>query len=118
MSNALLGIAIVVVGAIINGSFTAPMKFILAHNHRNPWQWEHIWFLYSLGTVSSHHCAYLTSPFSHFFLTGYTVFTWLGAFMFIGIAPIIATYNTLQGSDLILPMFFAFGWGVGSCLLG
>lgn len=52
------GLAIVAGAAVVNGSFTTPMKYILAHNKNNPWQWEHIWLLYSVGT-SHHHTAAL-----------------------------------------------------------
>lgn len=46
------------------------------------------------------------------------MFTWVGAFAFIGSEALIATYRHTSGADLVLPMLFAFGWGIGSSLLG
>ena len=40
--NLALGIAGVIVGGILNGSFVAPMKKM------NLWKWENSWFVYSI----------------------------------------------------------------------
>ena len=116
------GLAIVVGAAVVNGSFTTPMKYILSHNKNNPWRWEHVWLLYSIGTFPL--SPFLSLSLSHTHIhthntfVGYFLFTWIGAIGFIGVEAITATYSNTKGENILLPMLFAFLWGVQSSLLG
>jgi L-rhamnose-H+ transport protein len=84
------GIAVVVVAAILNGSFAAPMK-------RMPgWPWENSWLLFAFS--------------------GLLVFPWIVAFATV---PSLAhVYSGASSSTLIRVVLFGMAWGTGATLFG
>lgn len=84
------GLALVVLGGFLNGSFAAPMKKMPA------WRWENTWLLYSLVGM-------VIVPV----ILGIATVPHLGGVYFA------ASWPTLFKVAL-----FGFGWGVGSTLLG
>jgi L-rhamnose-H+ transport protein len=90
MNEVWTGFAAVVAGAIMQGSFTLPQKFLRG------WAWEKSWLLYSI--------------------TGMVVFPWLVVALFVPNAG-TAYANAGAGSVAIAALFGA-GWGVGSVLFG
>lgn len=88
--NLSYGIAAVLVGGVLNGSFVAPMKKMAR------WQWENIWFAYSLF--------------------GLLVVPWAAAF-----ATVPHLGSVLGGASpevIWRVLLFGFGWGIGSVLFG
>ena len=84
------GLAWVLLGGILNGSFVLPMK-------RTPgWRWENIWLPYSL--------------------VGMIVIPW--GFAIATVPHLGDVYRHTSWSVLIKVMFFGFGWGIGSTLFG
>ncbi len=84
------GLALVVVGGFLNGSFAAPMKKMPA------WRWENIWLLYSLVGM-------VIVPL----LLGIATVPHLGGVYFAASWP-----------TLVKVALFGLGWGVGSTLFG
>lgn len=88
--NLSYGIAAVLVGGVLNGSFVAPMKKMTR------WEWENIWFAYSLF--------------------GLLVVPWAAA-----LATVPHLGSVLGGASpeaIWLVLLFGFGWGIGSVLFG
>lgn len=84
------GVAGVLVGGLLNGSFVAPMKRMRA------WQWENSWFVYSVS--------------------GLLVIPWLAA---LATVPHLAdVFRNSSESSLLQVALFGLGWGVGSVLFG
>lgn len=90
MMNLLPGVLLAVLGGMLNGSFTAPMKFT-----RN-WAWENTWFVYSVFGL-------LCIP------VGVAVLT---------VPDLLGTYEAAPSSAVIAAVLFGFGWGIGSVLFG
>ncbi len=85
-----LGMLIVFVAGLLNGSFTLPMKYSRA------WAWENIWSVYSV-------VALLVLPWS---LAG-------------GFVPHLAqVYQSLGWKALLYPALFGFFWGVAQTTFG
>ena len=85
-----LGIMLVFLGGILNGSFAAPMKRL------SGWRWENIWLLYAI--------------------TGLVVFPWLTAFATV--PHLVGVLAQASGAVLGKVAFFGFAWGIGAVLFG
>jgi len=84
------GIALVLAGGLLNGSFVAPMKKLRG------WQWEHGWLIYSA--------------------VGLVLVPWLVAAITLPrLEPLV---TEADGAALARVLVFGFGWGVGSVLFG
>lgn len=85
-----LGISLVLLGGLLNGSFYAPAKRL------SLWRWENIWLIYSIfGTV---------------------LIPW--ALAFATIPHLMAVYHDTPWSILVRVAVFGLGWGVGSVFFG
>jgi L-rhamnose-H+ transport protein len=84
------GLAIVLVAAILQGTFILPM------NHTRDWKWEHSWFMFSaLGMVV------------------------LNAVIgFATIPSLLGIYSATPRANLLLLGALGFGWGIGAVLFG
>lgn len=84
------GIAGVLIGGILNGSFVAPMKKI------RHWNWENSWLVYSIS--------------------GLLIIPWIAAGMTVpGLSRVIGGASS---EVLLRVLLFGFGWGIGSVLFG
>jgi len=84
------GIAGVLIGGILNGSFVAPMKKM------SRWGWENSWLVYSLA--------------------GLLVIPWIAA---VGTVPNLgAVLSGASSASLWRVLLFGLGWGIGSVLFG
>lgn len=84
------GIAGVLLGGILNGSFVAPIKKL------SRWRWENSWLVYSLS--------------------GLLVAPWLAAWLTVPRLGSVLAETSPRTLGLIL--LFGLGWGVGSVLFG
>jgi L-rhamnose-H+ transport protein len=84
------GVLLAVLGGMLNGSFTAPMKFTRA------WTWENTWLLYSVIGL-------LCIPV---------------AIAVITVPGLMQVYRSASSESVMLVVLFGFGWGVGSVLFG
>lgn len=85
-----LGIVIVVLAGILNGSFAAPMK------RMRGWEWENSWLLFAIS--------------------GLLLFPWLIAFMTV--PHLLGVYSASSTSTLVKVVVFGLTWGAGSTLFG
>jgi L-rhamnose-H+ transport protein len=84
------GIAGVLIGGILNGSFVAPMKKLPS------WKWENSWFVYSIA--------------------GLLVIPWIAA---LATVPDLGRVLGGASSAVVWRvLLFGFGWGIGSVLFG
>ena len=84
------GIAGVLAGGILNGSFVAPMK------KTQVWKWENTWLVYSVS--------------------GLLIIPWIAALATVpGLGEVLAGAPSAVVWRVLL---FGFGWGVGSVLFG
>ncbi len=88
--NLALGIAGVIAGGILNGSFVAPMKKM------NLWKWENSWFVYSI--------------------TGLLIIPWIVAPL--AVPNLGQVLSGASAAAIAMALLFGFGWGVGSVLFG
>ncbi|MCL6545602.1 MAG: hypothetical protein K6T61_10265 [Bryobacteraceae bacterium] len=86
----LLGMAGVLAGGVLNGSFVAPIKKLRG------WRWEHGWLVYSV--------------------TGLLAIPWLMAAATMPAAGQWLSEST--SGALARVLLFGFGWGIGSVLFG
>jgi L-rhamnose-H+ transport protein len=84
------GIALVLLGGVLNGSFVYPMKRL-----RN-WKWENVWFVYSV--------------------VGLLIVPW--SFAVLAEPHLWGIFSTATWPTLALVIMFGFGWGIGSVLFG
>ena len=85
-----MGLTFVVLGGLLQGSFTLPMKRMPA------WRWENTWLVYSVAAM--------------------LVMPWL---LVIACVPHTAVILRLASpASLVKVALFGFGWGVGSVLFG
>ena len=85
-----VGVAWVLLGGILNGTFILPMK------RMKVWGWENIWLAYSIVAM--------------------VVMPW--AFAFATVPHLGEIFQQSSWSALIKIMVFGFGWGVGSTFFG
>jgi L-rhamnose-H+ transport protein len=85
-----LGITLVFLGGILNGSFAAPMKRL------SRWRWENTWLLWAIA--------------------GLVVFPW--AFGFATVPHLASVLGQASGAVLGKVAFFGFAWGIGAVLFG
>jgi L-rhamnose-H+ transport protein len=90
MTALLPGVLLAVLGGMLNGSFTGPMKFT-----RN-WAWENVWLLYAIVGL-------LCIPI---------------AIAIITVPDLMSVYRNADPTAILLAVLFGFGWGVGSVLFG
>jgi L-rhamnose-H+ transport protein len=85
-----LGLALVIAGGMLNGSFAAPMKRLPS------WKWENIWLIYAV--------------------MGLLILPWAVA---LATVPNLAgVYQQSSGAVLIKVALFGFAWGIGGLLFG
>ena len=85
-----LGMAIILIGGIFNGSFALPMKYT------RHWKWENTWLVFSIVGI--------------FFLP------WFMAFRFV---PHLAqVYRSVPTRVLVLAVMFGFLWGIAQATYG
>ena len=84
------GIAVVVLAALLNGSFTAPIKKM------SGWQWENTWLLFAFS--------------------GLLVFPWL--LTFATVPNLAEVFRGASFVTLVRVALFGVAWGVGSALFG
>ena len=85
-----LGIALVIVAGLLNGSFAAPMK------RMSQWRWENIWLLFAI--------------------TGLVIFPWV--ITFLTVPQIGGVYSGASAACLWKVVLFGIAWGVGATLFG
>jgi L-rhamnose-H+ transport protein len=90
MSELVIGLGLVLVAGILQGSFILPMTFA------RRWQWEHSWALFSLF--------------------GMIVLNWLLAAW--AMPDLLDVYRATQGSDIAALVLFGLLWGAGAILFG
>lgn len=90
MMGLLPGVLLAVLGGVLNGSFTAPMKFT------KNWAWENTWFVYAVFGL-------LCVPV---------------AMAVLSVPDLMHVYRTASPGAVALAVLFGFGWGVGSVLFG
>ena len=86
----LLGFFLVLLAAILQGTFILPMTKV------DGWSWEHTWATFSL--------------------LGMFVLNWI--IILLLVPQIFAVYATSPAKDLIILGLFGAGWGVGAVLFG
>lgn len=84
------GIALVLIGGVLNGSFALPMK------HMPAWRWENTWLPYSF--------------------VGMIMVPWM--FAMATVPQLASVYHQATWPTLLTVALFGFGWGVGSTLFG
>jgi L-rhamnose-H+ transport protein len=85
-----IGFSLVVLAGLLNGSFAAPMKRMLA------WRWENTWLIFAF--------------------TGLIIFPWI--ITLATIPHVGAVYSGASGAILWKVVLFGIAWGVGSTLFG
>jgi L-rhamnose-H+ transport protein len=88
--NVALGLAVVVLAGVLQGSFAAPMKRMSA------WRWENSWLLFALS--------------------GLVISPWI--INFATVPHVLAVYSAVSSSTLIKVAAFGLLWGAGSTLFG
>ena len=86
----LIGFLLVLVAAVLQGTFILPMTLV------RRWSWEHTWATFSL--------------------LGMLVFNWLTILVFV--PNILVIYAASPGRDLAILAIFGAGWGIGAVLFG
>ncbi|MFN7996355.1 MAG: L-rhamnose/proton symporter RhaT [Bryobacteraceae bacterium] len=84
------GIAGVLIGGILNGSFVAPMKKLPR------WNWENTWLVYSIS--------------------GLFVIPWIAAFLTV--PDLGGVLSGASSASIWRVLLFGLGWGIGSVLFG
>jgi L-rhamnose-H+ transport protein len=84
------GIAGVLLGGLLNGTWVLPMK------RQRAWHWENSWLVYSVA--------------------GLTVLPWAAALA--AVPQLSDVFHRTSGLTLIKVLIFGFGWGIGSVLFG
>jgi len=84
------GLAVVALGAAMQGSFALPQKYIRG------WAWEKMWLAYSI--------------------TAMVIIPWL--LLLAGIPQAWTAYGSVESGVLARTALFGAGWGVGSVLFG
>jgi L-rhamnose-H+ transport protein len=84
-----LGMVIIFVGGVLNGSFPLPMKYAR-------WRWENTWLV--------------------FVVVGLIIIPWVLAGGFV--PRLGAVYSNTPGRILILPLIFGFLWGIAQTTFG
>jgi L-rhamnose-H+ transport protein len=88
--TALLGLVIILLAAVLQGTFILPMK------NTHGWRWEHSWFAFS--------------TFGMLLLNA--------AIGFTTIPSLLAIYSSTPGRNLLVLAMLGFGWGIGAVLFG
>src|SRR5215469_1642134 len=86
----LVGIALVVLAGMLNGSFAAPMTRL------SEWRWENSWLVFAA--------------------TGLVVFPWI--ITLVTIPRIGSVYSAASSASLWKVLLFGIAWGVGATLFG
>ena len=86
----LIGFLLVLLAALLQGTFVLPMTLV------RQWSWEHTWATFSL--------------------LGMFVFNWIITLLLV--PNIFAVYSASPARDLAVLALFGLGWGVGAVLFG
>src|SRR6266436_1866077 len=86
----LTGFLLVLLAALLQGTFVLPMTLV------KRWSWEHTWATFSL--------------------LGMCIFNWIITLLFV--PNIFAVYAASPARDLAILALFGLGWGVGAVLFG
>ena len=86
----LMGFLLVLLAALLQGTFVLPMTFV------RQWSWEHTWATFSL--------------------LGMFAFNWIITLLLV--PNIFAVYSASPAKDLAVLALFGLGWGVGAVLFG
>lgn len=84
------GLALVVVGGVMGGSFTVPLKYVRG------WAWEKTWLFYSI--------------------VGMVIVPWL--IVAWAVPDPASVFAGVETRDLVTTALFGAGWGIGSVLFG
>ena len=90
IGNLAVGLLLVVLAGMLNGSFAAPMKRMI------DWRWENSWLIFAVS--------------------GLVVIPW--AIAFATVPQLGSVYTGLSTSALLKVLFFGILWGVGATLFG
>jgi len=85
-----LGLLVVVIAGVLNGSFAAPMKKMPG------WRWENSWLIFALS--------------------GLVIFPWIIAYATV--PHLGAVYSSASWGTLEKVAFYGFVWGIGATLFG
>jgi L-rhamnose-H+ transport protein len=85
-----MGIGLVILAGLLNGSFAAPMKWMSA------WRWENSWLIFAV--------------------TGLVIFPWI--ITLLTVPHVGGVYSESSPSTLWKVVLFGVAWGVGSTLFG
>jgi len=85
-----LGLALVIAGGMLNGSFAAPMKRLSA------WRWENIWLIYAFA--------------------GLLILPW--AVALATVPHLGGVFQQSSGAVMLKVALFGFAWGIGGLLFG
>src|SRR6202007_1425108 len=89
-ANLVVGLLLVVLAGILNGSFAAPMKRMV------DWRWENSWLIFAVF--------------------GLVVIPW--AIAFVTVPQLGSVYTGAPSSALVKVLLFGILWGVGATLFG
>jgi L-rhamnose-H+ transport protein len=84
------GVALTMIAGLMSGNCMLPMKFTRS------WKWENIWLVFSVVSL--------------------VILPW--AFAIALVDHLFDTYRSLSMTQLALPLFLGFGWGVAQILFG
>jgi L-rhamnose-H+ transport protein len=85
-----IGIGLVIVAGLLNGSFAAPMKWMPA------WRWENSWLIFAI--------------------TGLIIFPWI--ITLLTVPHVGGVYSGSSSATLAKVLLFGIAWGVGATLFG
>src|ERR1700751_3564805 len=89
-ANLVVGLLLVVLAGLLNGSFAAPMKRMA------DWRWENTWLIFAV--------------------LGLVVIPW--AIAFVTVPQLGSVYTGAPSSALVKVLLFGILWGVGATLFG
>jgi L-rhamnose-H+ transport protein len=90
MTNANFGLLLMLIGGIMTGSFSLPMK------KTTRWSWEATWLIWSI-------CALLIIPWAIAFAT---------------VPDVLQVFSKAETTDMLLVFAFGLCWGLGAVLFG
>lgn len=90
MNEIIVGLGIVILAAILQGSFIVPMSYVKS------WKWENSWAIFSI--------------------LGMFVFNWILSIM--AVPSLCQIYKSASLSALFVPAIFGILWGIGAIFFG
>ncbi len=89
-NNLLLGLGVVIMASVLQGSFMVPMAYV------KNWKWENSWAVFTV--------------------LGMIVFNWVLAFL--SIPSLWQIYQAAPAESFMIPAIFGLGWGIGAVTFG